>query len=60
MVLAILLGWLPGPGGIPLFLVGLSLLAINHEWAKKRMDSIKNTWQEFVDWCKSKINRKRK
>ena len=29
-----LTGWLPGPGGIPLFIAGLSLLSINNKWAK--------------------------
>ena len=42
MVLAILTGWLPGPGGIPLFIVGLSLLAINHEWAQKYIDNLQD------------------
>lgn len=35
MVGALLTGWLPGPGGIPLFIIGLSLLAINHTWAER-------------------------
>ena len=29
------LGPIPGPGGIPLLLTGLGLLAINHEFARK-------------------------
>ncbi len=33
-----LLGWLPGPGGIPLFLAGLGFLAVHHKWAR---DAIK-------------------
>lgn len=33
IILSGLLGWLPGPGGVPLFLGGLGLLSINHEWA---------------------------
>lgn len=28
-------GWLPGPGGIPLLLAGLSLLSINNDWARR-------------------------
>lgn len=28
-------GWLPGPGGIPLLLAGLGLLSIHNDWAKK-------------------------
>lgn len=35
MVAALLTGWLPGPGGVPLFIIGLSLLAVNHAWAKR-------------------------
>jgi hypothetical protein len=29
------LGWLPGPGGIPLVLAGLGLLSINNDWARR-------------------------
>lgn len=35
MFLAPLLGWLPGPGGIPLFLAGLGLVSTNHDWARR-------------------------
>lgn len=41
MIAALLTGWLPGPGGIPLFIIGLSLLAINHEWAERYIDTFK-------------------
>lgn len=34
IVAAGLTGWLPGPGGIPLFIAGLGLLSINNIWAK--------------------------
>lgn len=40
ILIAPLLGWLPGPGGIPLFLAGLSLLSINHDWAKRLMNYV--------------------
>ncbi len=60
---ALMFGWLPGPGGIPLLLAGLSLLAINHKWARRWMDHIKKYglnlqnriftehpfWQAFYD-----------
>lgn len=39
---AIPIGWLPGPGGIPLIILGLSLLANNHEWAERWMDKVKD------------------
>lgn len=38
LIAAVLFGWLPGPGGIPLVIAGLSLLAINYEWAKRLKD----------------------
>lgn len=37
----ILFGWLPGPGGIPLFLAGLGLLAVNHDWAERLLEHVK-------------------
>lgn len=41
IILSILTGWIPGPGGIPLFLAGLALLAINHEWAHRLLINVK-------------------
>lgn len=38
IVLGIALGWLPGPGGIPLVLAGLGLLSINNAWAARLRD----------------------
>jgi len=46
---AIATGWLPGPGGIPLFILGLSLLAINHEWAKRYIDLLREYADKFSD-----------
>lgn len=34
ILLAILTGWLPGPGGIPLAIAGLGLLSIHNKWAR--------------------------
>jgi len=41
IILSLLTGWIPGPGGIPLFIAGLALLAINHEWAHRLLLSVK-------------------
>lgn len=49
IIIAPLLGWLPGPGGIPLFLAGLSLLAINHDWAHRFLKDFDNKRLEFTD-----------
>lgn len=35
------IGWLPGPGGIALLVLGLSLLATNHEWAARLQNRVK-------------------
>ena len=32
---ALLTGWLPGPGGIPLLIAGLGLLSVHNAWAKR-------------------------
>lgn len=58
MVLALLTGWLPGPGGFPLFIAGLSLLAINHDWAKRYIDILKkhaNNLGEYIFVAKPKV-----
>lgn len=49
MIFALATGWLPGPGGIPLFIVGLSLLAINHTWAQKYIDILKEHAEKIGD-----------
>lgn len=46
----ILFGWLPGPGGIPLFLLGLSLLAVNHDWAERWLETAKHRGVSFKRW----------
>lgn len=43
----ILFGWLPGPGGIPLFLAGLALLAVNHDWAERWLETAKHKGKSF-------------
>lgn len=50
MIAAILTGWLPGPGGIPLFIIGLSLLAINHEWAQRYIDLLREYADKISDF----------
>jgi hypothetical protein len=44
-----LLGWLPGPGGLPLLIAGLTLLSINHEWAKRILEKLKEHGYKFAD-----------
>ncbi len=35
IILGATIGWLPGPGGIPLIVAGLGLLSINNVWAER-------------------------
>jgi hypothetical protein len=49
MIASFLLGWLPGPGGIPLFLAGLGLLALNHEWAESLLKNFEKKREVFTD-----------
>jgi Putative transmembrane protein (PGPGW) len=49
IIAAPLLGWLPGPGGIPLFIAGLGLLSLNHEWAENLLKDFEKKRVEFTD-----------
>jgi hypothetical protein len=49
IIAAGLFGWLPGPGGVPLLIAGLSLLATNHEWARRLLDKVKETGVRIMD-----------
>ena len=57
LILVPLIGWLPGPGGIPLLITGLGLLSINHEFArnwlkyvKKHSTSLRNVVFPNITW----------
>lgn len=49
LIAAPLLGWLPGPGGIPLFLTGLGLLSINNQWAKRLLHYVRKQSESLTD-----------
>ena len=48
LIAAVLTGWLPGPGGIPLALAGLGLLSINNEWARRLRTYLLDHGGKFV------------
>lgn len=50
IILGLLIGWLPGPGGIPLILAGLGLLAIHNHWARRILKYIKDNGLKFLDY----------
>lgn len=49
LIAAPLIGWLPGPGGIPLFLTGLGLLSINNPWAKRLLHYVRQHSESLSD-----------
>ena len=47
LLLVVLLGPLPGPGGIPLLLAGLGLLSIHNSWARRLLEYVKRHSESF-------------
>jgi len=54
VIAAGLTGWLPGPGGIPLFLIGIAILATEFVWAEKARDWILDKGRSTVDYIKKR------
>ncbi|MES2971131.1 MAG: hypothetical protein V4702_02295 [Patescibacteria group bacterium] len=50
MILAALTSPLPGPGGIPLLILSLTLLAVHHAWAKRYIDLLKKHADKLGDY----------
>lgn len=46
IVVAFLIGWIPGPWSIPLFIAGLAVLATEYDWA-----------DDFLTWVKTRYER---
>lgn len=46
-------GWLPGPGGIPLFLIGIAILATEFVWAERFRDRILQWIHIAGKWLKA-------
>jgi hypothetical protein len=49
IIFAPITGWLPGPGGIPLFILGLTLLSVHHEWPRPYIALLKKYAGRFGD-----------
>jgi hypothetical protein len=49
IILSPLASPIPGPGGIPIFLAGVGLLALNHEWAENLLKDFEKKRVEFTD-----------
>lgn len=50
MIGAALTGWLPGPGGIPLFMLGLVVWSSEFTWAHNVMLWFKRAFDWFLGW----------
>lgn len=53
IICAGLIGWLPGPGGLPLFLLGITLLATEFHWAEHIRDGILGLLKRTMRWIRS-------
>lgn len=54
MVAAIVTGPVPGPGGIPLFLLGLAVWASEFEWAHRVMLWFKKQLHRYLGWSRGR------
>lgn len=54
MIAAAITGPLPGPGGIPLFLLGLAVWASEFEWAQSVMMWFKKQFDRYRGWRRSR------
>lgn len=44
------ISWLPGPGGIPLFLLAIAILATEYRWASRVRDGILGLLNRTYHW----------
>lgn len=50
IIAAPLTGWLPGPGGIPLFLLGLAVLGTEFHWARRFRKRLMHYLRVYLNW----------
>lgn len=55
MIFGLLLSPVPGPFSIPLYILGLSLLARNHHWARRMFKYFENKTDEILPAKYAKI-----
>lgn len=53
VIAAGLTGWIPGPGGIPLFLIGVAILATEYAWAARFRDFILDIIKTCGHWLRA-------
>ena len=54
VLLSLATGWLPGPGGIPLFLLGLAVWASEFHWAHRLMLRLTHALHVFRGWSRGR------
>lgn len=59
IIAAPLIGWLPGPGGLILFPIGLALVIKNSRWAKRQYARHARRHPEYGEWANWALRRKR-
>jgi hypothetical protein len=59
MIVAPLIGWLPGPGGLILFPLGLAILLKHSLWAKRVYSRASKRHPEYALWANWAMGRKR-
>jgi hypothetical protein len=59
MIAAPLIGWLPGPGGLILFPLGLAILLKHSLWAKRVYSRVSKRHPEYALWANWAMRRKR-
>lgn len=52
VLLGLSTGWLPGPGGIPLVLLGLAVLASEFEWAHRLLQWARLKVHQMGEWTR--------
>jgi hypothetical protein len=57
IVTAPLVSWLPGPGGLAQFIIGLGVVLKNSLWAKKRYSRLSKIHPEYARWANWALRR---
>jgi hypothetical protein len=57
IVAAPLVSWLPGPGGLLLFIIGLGVILKHSRWAKKRYSRLSKQHPEYARWANWALRR---
>jgi hypothetical protein len=57
IVAAPLVSWLPGPGGLLLFIIGLGVILKHSRWAKKRYSRLSKQHPEYAHWANWALRR---